>query len=397
MHIVISIFGLGVFIGLAWLLSEHRRRVPWKTVLYGALSQFVFALFVLKTAPGRAVFASLKDGVNSLILFTNEGSKFVFGDLMKTGFSFALSVLPTIIFFSSLFAVLYYFRILQLVVRVFTILLSKVLGTSGAESLSSAANIFMGQTEAPLMVRPYVERMTRSELMTLMTGGMATVSGGVLAAYVGMGVDAGHLIAASVMSAPAAIMFAKIMVPETGEPVTADVHHIQIEITDRNALDAAARGATEGMTLALNVAAMLIAFIAFVALFNHFLGKAGTSMEEILGYVMRPFAWLMGVPWHETDKVGTLLGQKTILNEFIAYKHLGDLAASTSPLSSRSTIIATYALCGFANLSSIAIQLGGIGGIAPSRRGEIASLGIKAMIAGTFASFATANIAGILL
>jgi concentrative nucleoside transporter, CNT family len=397
MHILISLFGITVLVGLAWLLSEHKKSVRWKTVVYGLLSQFIFALFILKTLPGKMIFSSLKDGVNRLILFTNAGSEFVFGDLMKTGFSFALSVLPTIIFFSSLFAVLYYYRVLQFFVKLFTRLLCKVLGTSGAESLSAAANIFMGQTEAPLMVKPYIEGMTRSELMTLMTGGMATVSGGVLAAYVGMGVDAGHLIAASVMSAPAAIIFAKIIVPETKTPVTANIDNIEIEITDQNVIDAAARGASEGVHLAINVMAMLIAFIAFVALFNYFFGLAGTSMEVILGYIMRPFAWLMGVPWDEAGRVGALFGEKTILNEFIAYKHLGEFANSSSPLSPRSTIIATYALCGFANLGSIAIQLGGISGIAPSRRGEIASLGFKAMIAGTFASFVTANIAGMLL
>ncbi|MBU1241427.1 NupC/NupG family nucleoside CNT transporter, partial [Myxococcota bacterium] len=308
MHILIGLLGIAVLVGLSWLLSEHKGQVRWRTVVYGLLSQFIFALFILKTAPGKVIFSSLKDGVNQLILFTNAGSEFVFGDLMKTGFSFALSVLPTIIFFSSLFAVLYYFRILQFFVKLFTMLLSKLLGTSGAESLSAAANIFMGQTEAPLMVKPYVEKMTRSELMTLMTGGMATVAGGVLAAYVGMGIDAGHLIAASVMSAPAAITFAKIMVPETQIAVTADIHNIEIEITDQNVLDAAARGASEGAYLAINVAAMLIAFIAFVALFNYFFKFAGTSMEEILGYMMRPFAWLMGVPCEESGRVGTLLG-----------------------------------------------------------------------------------------
>jgi concentrative nucleoside transporter, CNT family len=397
MRILISLLGIAVFVGLAWLLSEHKKSVRWKTAIYGLASQFVFALFILKTVPGRAVFSYLKDGINQLILFTNAGSEFVFGDLMKTGFSFALTVLPTIIFFSSLFAVLYYYRILQFFVKIFTMILRKIMGTSGAESLSVAANIFMGQTEAPLMVKPYIEKMTRSELMTLMTGGMATVSGGVLAAYVGMGIDGGHLIAASVMSAPAAITFAKIMVPETQIPITAEITNIEVKITDQNVLDAAARGASEGVHLAINVAAMLIAFIAFVALFNHFFKYANTSMEEVLGFIMKPFAWLMGVPWDEAGKVGSLLGEKTILNEFIAYKHLTEFSKSAAPLSHRSTIISTYALCGFANLSSIAIQLGGIGGIAPSRRGEIASLGIKAMIAGSFASFVTANIAGMLL
>jgi len=397
MHIFISIIGIAVFILISWLMSENRKKVNWKTVGFGLGIQFIFALFILKTSVGKSIFEFLNNVVVKLNDFTTEGAKFVFGGLLEK-WSFALAVLPTIIFFSSLFAVLYYFGILQFFVKIFAYLLKKVLGTSGAESLAAAANIFMGQTEAPLMVKPYVEKMTRSELMSLMTGGMSTVAGGVLAAYVSMGINAGHLIAASVMSAPAAIIFAKIMVPETEDPVTSHVQAIDIKTGDKNVLDAAARGAHDGVWLAINVAAMLIAFLAFVALFNYFFSFAGTSMEEILGVIMRPVAFLMGVPWNEAADVGRFLGEKTILNEFVAYKHLSEMIASAeSTLSPRSQVIATYALCGFANLGSIGIQLGGIGGIAPSRRGELASLGIKSMIAGTFASFITANIAGMLV
>ena len=397
MYRFISFLGIFFFIGLAWLISEDRKNVNFKVVGYGIGLQLAFALFILKTPPGEIIFSFLNRIFTKMLDFTNEGAKFVFGGLLKE-WSFAFSILPTIIFFSSFFAVLYYFGILQFFVKIFAWLISKVLKTSGAESLSMAANIFIGQTEAPLMVKPYIEKMTRSELMCLMTGGLATVAGGVLAAYVNMGISAGHLIAASVMSAPAAIVFAKIIVPETEKAQTATLDGIKIEITDQNALDAAARGASEGVYLAINVAAMLIAFIAFVAFFNHLFGYVGTSMEEILGFIFRPFAFLMGVPWEESASVGTLLGQKTVLNEFIAYDTLSKMNANPiTALSERSTVIATYALCGFANFGSIAILLGGIGTMAPSRRGELASLGIKALVGGTFACFLTANIAGILI
>lgn len=397
MYQFISFLGIFAFVAIAWLMSENRNKVSIKIIINGLVIQFIFAVLILKTRPGEMVFEFLNKGVNKMIFFCGEGSKFLFGDLLK-GFSFALTILPTIIFFSSFFAVLYYFGILQFVVKIFAIGFKKIFKTSGAESLSAAANIFMGQTEAPLMIRPYVEGMTRSELMCVMTGGMATIAGGVLAAYVSMGVSAGHLIAASVMSAPAAIMVAKIMVPEIGNPVTADINSVKIPITDKNALEAAARGASDGLFLALNVAAMLLAFIAFVAFFNYFFGLAGTSMEQVLGWCMQPVAFLMGVPWDEAGKVGALIGEKTILNEFIAYSHLAEgVKSGASGLSERSVIITTYALCGFANLGSIAIQIGGIGTMAPSRRGEIAALGVKSMIAGTIASFLTANIVGILI
>ena len=397
MYRFISFLGIFFFIGLAWLISENRKKVNFKIVGYGIGLQLAFALFILKTPPGEIIFSFFNRIFTKMLDFTNAGAEFVFGGLLKE-WSFAFSILPTIIFFSSFFAVLYYFGILQFFVKIFAWLINKILKTSGAESLSAAANIFIGQTEAPLIVKPYIEKMTRSELMCLMTGGLATVAGGVLAAFVNMGISAGHLIAASVMSAPAAIVFAKIIVPETEKAQTATLDGIKIEITDQNALDAAARGAGEGVYLAINVAAMLIAFIAFVAFFNHLFGYLGTSMEEILGFIFRPFAFLMGVPWEESASVGTLLGQKTVLNEFIAYDALSKMNADpTTALSHRSTVIATYALCGFANFGSIAILLGGIGTMAPSRRGELASLGIKALIGGTFACFLTANIAGILI
>ncbi|MGI6393181.1 MAG: NupC/NupG family nucleoside CNT transporter [bacterium] len=397
MYKLISFLGIAVFIMVAWGLSENRKKVDFKIVINGILIQFVFAVFILKTPPGEIIFSFLNKIFSKMIDFTNAGSEFVFGGLLNE-FSFALTILPTIVFFSSFFAVLYYFGILQFLVKIFSWLLVKVLKTSGAESLSAAANIFMGQTEAPLMVKPYIEKMTRSELMCLMTGGLATVAGGVLAAYVGMGISAGHLIAASVMSAPAAIVVSKIMVPEIEIPVTSSASGIKIEVTDRNVLDAAARGASEGIYLAINVAAMLIAFIAFVALFNYMAGAFGTSLQEIFGIVFRPFAFLMGIPWEESGQVASLLGEKTVLNEFIAYNSLAEMNKNAATaLSERSTIIATYALCGFANFGSVAILLGGMGTMAPTRRGELASLGIKALIGGTIACFLTANIAGVLI
>ncbi len=390
-----SFAGIFVFVLLAWLLSDDRRRFNWRIAVLGIVAQFLFAVLILKTAPGEWFFDLVNRAFGRMMKFTDAGAEFLFGGLLKE-WSFALKILPTIVFFSSFFTVLYYFGILQRIVKGFAVLFRRLFGTSGAESLSAAANIFIGQTEAPLMVRPYVEKMTRSELMCVMTGGMATIAGGVMAAYVGMGMSAGHLMAASVMSAPAAIMFAKIMVPETGTPVTREVGAIDVPVSDRNAIEAAARGASEGLYLALNVGAMLLAFIAFVALFNYFFGFFGVTMEQVLGWMMAPLAFCMGVPWDEAVRVGALLGEKTILNEFVAYAHLSE-AIKAGALSERSIVIATYALCGFANLGSIAIQIGGIGTMAPSRRGEIAALGIKAMIAGTFASFVTANIAGMLI
>ena len=397
MYRFISFLGIGVFILIAWLVSENRKKVNFRIVLNGLLMQFLFALLILKTGPGKWVFEFIGAGFNKIVSFADAGAQFVFGGLLEK-YSFALSVLPTIIFFSSLLSVLYYFGIVQFFVRIFAILLVKILKTSGAESLSAATNIFVGQTESPLVVKPYIEKMTRSELMCIMTGGLATIAGGVLAAYIKMGVDSVHLIAASVMSAPAAIVFAKIIVPETETPLTTTSAGIKVEIADKNPIDAAARGASEGMQLAINVAAMLFAFIALIAMFNYFFNIVGTSLEGILGFIFRPIAFVMGVPWDEAASVGTLLGQKTVLNEFIAYTELTKINQNAATaLSQRSTIIATYALCGFSNFGSLAILIGGIGAMAPSRRKDLASLSIRALIAGSLACLMTANIAGMLV
>lgn len=397
MNQLISFLGIGLFILIAWLVSENRKKVNFRIVLNGLLMQFVFALLILKTTPGRWFFEFIGRGFNKIVSFADAGAQFVFGGLLEN-YSFALSVLPTIIFFSSLLSVLYYFGIVQLFVRIFAILLVKILKTSGAESLSAATNIFVGQTESPLVVKPYIEKMTRSELMCIMTGGLATIAGGVLAAYIKMGVDSVHLIAASVMSAPAAIVFAKIIVPETETPLTTTAEGIKVEIADKNPIDAAARGASEGMQLAINVAAMLFAFIALIAMFNYFFNIVGTSLEGILGFVFRPIAFMMGVPWEESASVGTLLGQKTVLNEFIAYTELTKINQNAATaLSPRSTIIATYALCGFSNFGSLAILIGGISAMAPGRRKDLASLSIRALIAGSLACLMTANIAGMLV
>jgi CNT family concentrative nucleoside transporter len=330
------------------------------------------------------------------------------GTWANTGALFAFSVLPTIIFFSSLMTLLYYVGIMQFFVRIFARLMVRTMGTSGAESLSAAGNIFVGQTEAPLLVKPFVKTMTNSELHAVMTGGFATVAGGVMAAYVGLLVAffpdiAGHLIAASVMSAPAALAISKIMYPETEESLTRGEVKLELERTDANAIDAAARGASEGLGLALNVGAMLLAFIALLALLNGLLGWVtgffGTplTMQTILGWLGAPVAWLMGTPWKDAQAVGTLLGEKTALNEFVAYLHLANMLQGGEDLSARSIVIATYALCGFANFSSIAIQIGGIGGLAPERRGDLSRMGLRAMIGGTLAAFMTACVVGILL
>ncbi len=422
MSILQSIAGIGILLGIAWALSNDRRNVPWRIIGWGLGLQLLFAVLVLKTPPGRWLFSRLNDLVMTLLGYTNDGSRFIFGSLMDTavpvveagepvgmaqlGFIFAFQVLPTIIFFSSLMAVLYHVGVMQLLVRAVAVVMFRTMKTSGAETLSAAGNIFVGQTEAPLLVKPFVDKMTMSELNAVMTGGFATVAGGVMAAYVGMlsGVFpdiAGHLMAASVMSAPAALVVAKIMLPEREVAQTSGVMEMKVEKVDVNAMDAAARGASEGMTLALNVAAMLLAFLALVAMINGFIawsgglvGVEGLTLESIAGYVFWPLAWAMGVPAAECTEIGRLLGMKTILNEFVAYLQL----AQVSPgLSHRSMVVATYALCGFANLGSIGIQLGGIGGIAPKRRGDLARIAFKAMIAGTLAAFLTANIAGMLV
>lgn len=401
-----SFIGLLTMVAIAFGLSTSRKDIKWKTVLVGIFLQIFFAVLILKTPIGFKVFESAKEAFNAILDFTNEGSVFLFGNLTKPekfGWIFATMVLPTIIFMSSLMSVLYHLGIMQKIVEWTAKIMMKTMGTSGAESLSAAANIFVGQTEAPLVIKPFVDGMTRSELMALMTGGMATVAGGVLAAYVGMGVDAGHLLAASVMSAPAALAVAKLMIPETENSQTEGMVKVDLPKSNANVIDAAASGASEGLSLALNVGAMLLAFIALVAMMNGMLGLVGgwfgypdLSFELIIGYLFYPFAFLLGVPLADCFEVGIMLGKKTVLNEFVAYLDLQQ-AIEAGSISERSKTIATYALCGFANFSSIAIQLGGIGGIAPKRRQDLARLGVKALIGGTLACFMTACIAGLLI
>ncbi len=431
-----SVLGTALLVLFGWLLSVNRRAIDWRLVGYGIALQVVFAVLVLKTTPGQLFFSVVNDTFVKLLGFTREGARFLFGNLVDpnvpvgrpagdpasapipgagvtawahTGAFFAFSVLPTIIFFSSLMAVLYHLGVLQRLVALFAWVMRRSLRTSGAETLSASANIFVGMTEAPLMIRPFVSRMTRSELMCVMTGGFATVAGGVMAAYVGLLSPwfpdiAGHLLAASIMSAPAAIVFAKLMVPETDEPVTRGAGRIEVPSPDVNLIDTATRGAGEGLHLALNVGAMLLAFIALIALLDAGVGWVGSlarvpglTLEGILGWLLAPLALAMGVPPRDAVEVGALLGIKTVLNEFVAYLRLADDLARGTGLEPRSVIIATYALCGFSNLASIAIQIGGIGGMAPERRSELSQLGLRAMIAGSLACFMTATIAGSIL
>lgn len=391
-------------LGCAYLLSSERKSIRWQTVGSGLLIQIVFGLLILKTSFGMSLFEGARSFFTGILSYTNEGSEFIFGPLMNTrrfGFIFFVMVLPTIIFMSSLMSVLYHLGLMQIVIKATAKIMVKLMGTSGAESLSAAANIFAGQTEAPLVVKPFISQMTKSELMALMTGGMATVAGGVLAAYVGMGIDAGHLLAASVMSAPAALVCAKMIVPETEHSLTQGQVELDLPKNHVNLIDAAAGGAADGLKLALNVGAMLLAFIALIAMVNGVFGYVGAlinipelSLELIMSYAFAPVAFLLGVPSQDVLQVGSLLGKKLVLNEFVAYM---DLQSMLNTLSPRSITIATYALCGFANFSSIAIQVGGIGTIEPSRRTDLAKLGVKSLIAGTLACFMTAAIAGILI
>ena len=403
---LLGVFGLFTLLAIAYFLSENKNAINYKTLVYGLIFQLGFALFILKTPFGAPIFSFLDTSINILISFSSSGSDFLFKSYIDgVGFhpgliNFAFSTLPTIIFFSSLVAVLYHFGILQTVIRFIAKKMQQTLGTSGSETLSVAGNIFLGQTESPLMVRPFVSKMTNSELMAVMTGGFATVSGGVLAIYVSWLTDipgiAGHLLAASVMSAPAALVVAKIIYPETQESKTMGDLNINIEQTNINAMEALSNGATDGLKLAANIAAMLIAFISFVAMVNYFLSFAGTSMEEIFGIIFRPLAWTMGVPWNEAQLVGMLMGKKIVLTELVAYGDLQVLIREGA-ISQRSAIISTYALCGFSNFASIGIQLGGIGAMAPDRKKDLAKLVTKAMFGGAIASWLTATIAGILL
>ena len=411
--IVQPLFGAVVILGIAYACSNNRRAINWTTVGWGVGLQVVFALLVLKTGVGQAIFTRLGDAITKLLSFAGVGSAFVFGPLGDGGVwgrtmtaalgseegpryavIFAFQVLPTIIFIAALFAILYYFGVMQLIVRLFAVAMHRVMRASGAESLNVAASIFMGQTEAPLTIRPYLPEMTQSELMTVMTSGMAHISGGIMAAYILFGIEAKHLLTAVIMTAPGTIMMAKMLVPETETPKTMGSVKLEVERTDVNVIDAAGRGTGEGLHLALNVGAMLISFLALIALVNALLGLIGLSLEQIFGWVFAPVAWAMGVPWKDAPFIGNLLGTRMAINEFVAYSKLGPAKASLDP---KSFTIATFALCGFANFSSIGIQIGGIGALAPNRRHDLARLGLRAMFAGTLANFMTATIAGFLL
>lgn len=430
----VGVLGVLALMGIAFALSTNRKKINWRTVGVGVTLQIFFALIVLRTRPGEWLFEGARIFISKILSFTDYGAQFIFGNLyltspsiassisdsvspdMAQGFSvmnpttgqlmeigtvFGMHVLPTIIFFGSLMAILYHLGVMQKLVQIFAWVMMRLMKTSGAESLCSASNIFVGQTEAPFVVKPFLKRMTHSEIMAIMTCGFATAAGGVLAAYVRFGIDAGHLLAASVMSAPAALVMAKIMVPEVEDSETSGSLKVNVEKSYSNVLDAAATGAADGLKLAVNVAAMLIAFIALVAMLNGLLGWIGGmfghsefSLKMILGWIFSPLALLMGVDFHDVLDVGYLMGAKISINEFVAYIDLVSLKETLSP---RSFTIATYALCGFANLSSIAIQIGGISALVPEKRSVLARYGLRAMIAGALASFQTAAIAGILL
>lgn len=440
--VVHGFIGMAAIVGLAYALSNNRQAVDWRLVFTGLGIQLVLAIFILKGNSmaeywgplgwPKAFFSWISSFFVIVLNFTTEGAKFIFGDLAKSpgtedsmGNFFAFQVLPTIIFFASLTSVLYHYGIMQAIVKYMARGMQKLLGTSGAESLSVISNIFVGQTEAPLVVEPYIKRMTPSELMAVMTGGMATIAGGVMAAYVqmlgnsyaqahdvalnvGRQMFAEQLLGASLMAAPAALVIAKILVPEIGKPVTRGKVQVEIEQTDANGIDAAASGASTGLKLAANVGAMLLAFIALLAMGNYFLKMFGgytginslipdgnLQIQTILGWVLAPVAYVVGVPWHDAVNMGSLLGTKIVLNEFVAYLQLADLVKANL-LSAKTVTMATFALCGFANFSSIAIQIGGIGGLAPGRKHELAKFGLRAVLAGTLANIMTATIAGML-
>lgn len=421
--VLFGFFGIACLLAIAWLFSNNRKAVDWRLVITGISLQIAFAALVLLVPGGKDAFSMLGDGFVKVLSFVGDGSGFIFGSLMDTtkfGFIFAFQVLPTIIFFAALMGVLYHLGVMQAIVRAMAWAITKLMRVSGAETTSVCASVFIGQTEAPLTVKPYISKMTESELITMMIGGMAHIAGGVLAAYVGMlgGGDpeqqafyAKHLLAASIMAAPATLVIAKLLIPETGNPLTRGVIRMEVEKTTSNVIDAAAAGAADGLRLALNIAAMLLAFIALIALLNwpltwigdvtglaQWLGRP-TDMATLLGYLLAPVAWIIGVPWQDATTVGGLIGQKIVLNEFVAYLQLAEIVNGNVEgvsLTPKGTLIATYALCGFANFSSIAIQIGGIGGLAPDRRQDLARLGLRAVLGGTLATFMTATIAGVL-
>ncbi|PYV57162.1 MAG: NupC/NupG family nucleoside CNT transporter [Acidobacteria bacterium] len=410
----VGILGLLTMLALAFAFSTNRRAIRLKTVGWGLGLQLTFAVFVLRADIGRRIFQMAGNAVNRLLSYAFAGSEFVFGDLGKQGshlgFYFAFQVLPTVIFIAAFFAVLYHYGVMQFIIRQLARVMTRFMGASGAESLNVAASIFMGQTEAPLTIRPFLPDLTRSELMTVMTSGMAHVSGGIMAAYIAFGIEPKHLLSAVIMTAPGTILMAKMLVPETEQPKTAGQVVMSADEEEKekqeNLLGAIARGTTDGLNLALNIAAMLISFLALIALLNGILGGLHgwlaahgmpyfpSSLERIFGTVFAPIAWVIGVPWKDCGIVGNLLGTRMALNELVAFSLLGPQRAVLDP---RSFTIATFALCGFANLSSIGIQIGGIGALAPNKKRELASLGVRAMMAGTMANLISASIAGMLL
>ncbi|HLO48573.1 MAG TPA: NupC/NupG family nucleoside CNT transporter [Kamptonema sp.] len=402
MERLISVLGLAVFVGLSYAFSVNRRAVRWQPVLWGIALQLILGLLIIRTQPGFIIFQFLGDVMQQLLNFSDAGAKFVFGEKFQEQFV-AFKILPTIIFFSSFVSVLYHYNILQQLVKAMAWVMLKTMKISGAESLSCAGNVFLGPTESALLIKPYVGKMTVSELHSVMTVGFGTIAGGVMGAYLSFGVPASHLLAASVMSAPASMAISKLFYPETEEPLTAGRMDVEMKTSYTNAIEAATDGAFQGGKLAFSVGVMLIAFLGLLATANgllHWLGMMVglplLSLEWLLSFVMFPVAWLMGVPWADCGQVGVLLGKKTILNDFIAYLDLKKLMDSKA-ISERAIVIATYAICGFANIGSIGITIGGIGALAPERQKDLARWGVRAMIAGAIANFMTASIAGMLL
>jgi CNT family concentrative nucleoside transporter len=404
-----GVLGLATMLGLAYLFSTDRKAIRLKTVAWGLGLQLSFAFFVLRFEIGRKIFQTAGYYVNKLLSYSYVGSEFVFGEIGKKtsllGFSFAFQVLPTIIFIAAFFALLYHLGVMQLIIRVAAWIMTRVMGASGAESLNVAASIFMGQTEAPLTIRPFLNRLTKSELMCVMTSGMAHVSGGIMAAYIAFGIEASHLLTAVIMTAPGTLLMAKMLVPETEKPLTAGRVEMPEMEKEANFLGAISRGTVDGLHLALNVGAMLISFLAMLALINAIMGGAHnllfthgitgfpSTLQQIFGWVFAPVAWVIGIPWHDCLNIGNLLGTRMVVNEVVAFQQLGALKGALDP---RSFTIATFALCGFANFSSIGIQIGGIGALAPDQRGQLARFGIRAMLAGTMANLMSASIVGIL-
>jgi concentrative nucleoside transporter, CNT family len=401
----VGVLGIAVILAGAYIFSTDRRAIKLKTVAWGLGLQFALGLFVLRVAFGQRLFATLGAGAKKLLDFSYVGSAFLFGEIGKAdsnlGFSFAFQVLPTIIFIAAFFAVLYHFGIMQLIIKAFAWIMTKIMGASGAESLNIAASIFMGQTEAPLTIRPFLPKLTKSELMTVMTSGMAHISGGMMAGYIRVGgADAKNLLTAVIMTAPGTLLMAKMLVPETEHPLTAGRVEMPPSEKEANVLGAIARGTVDGLHLALNVGAMLIVFLALLALLNAVMGWIHIhvgwfpyNLQEVLGWIFAPVAWLIGIPWHDAAQIGNLLGTRMVLNEFVAFAQLGTIKGTLDP---RSFTIATFALCGFANFSSIGIQIGGIGALAPEQRQQLARFGIRAMLAGTMANLMSASIVGIL-